>query len=139
MRFPLVCIISLVGLVGCTESEKTNESLVGDFEIVGGRESATFYGSYTIYKDGRKVGKLKLADERINFVSFSPDGQIAGELETPIVHKTEAGSSATIFVKSPEGVREGHQMIEKKIMGSDLDPAHDTLRGSVLHIAPLQE
>lgn len=134
-----ISTVSLLFLASCNDNEKTEEKLVGDYELIGERQAATFYGSYAVYKDGRKVGLLELADEQIKFTTFDPDGRENGQIRTPIVTETDAGCMALIIVPDQNGGRETHQLIEEKIMGSELDPEHQVLRGSVIHGGPYTE
>ena len=139
MRITRTAILLFALLVGCNDTEETKEKLVEDYELIGGRKSATFYGSYTVYKGGEKAGLLELSDERIKFTSFDSDGRLSGQVETPIVRETDAGSSALIFVPDSNGDREGHQLIEEKIVGFELDPDYHILKGSVVHGGPYKE
>jgi len=136
----MLLIFPLLTLMGsCKKSEDVKLDLVEDYSLSGGRKSATYYGSYTVYKDGKRVGQLELADNRIQFVTFDADGRISGELTSPVGKPSDAGSSATIIVTGSEGHRESHQMIELRIVGGELDPKLEELKGSVVHGGPYEE
>lgn len=120
-------------IVGCKD-KTVKEDLGKGFEISGSRDR----GIYTIKQNGIDVARIDLNEEFLEYAAHSKDGIYAGHLSTPTDSRSGRGCDATIVIPSADGKREGHQILERRILGGS-PGANDVEKGSGVYVfAPIE-
>jgi hypothetical protein len=113
---------------GC-KNETIKEDLGSGFEISGVRDR----GIYTITQDGLKVARIDLNKEHIDYSAQSTDKTYSGNISIPTSSKSGRGCAAHILIPNADGGQEGHQVLERRIMGWDPGEA-EVVRGAGVYI-----
>ena len=137
MRKPEIYAIPLLLIAGCSEPKEV--ILSHEYRLSGSGGTLLEADRYTLVRNGVTLGQLELDGNRLIFTAFEVNGQVAGNLDVVYDTTGAASSVATIYAQTDTGGKEGHQLIEPNRLGSDLDPAIQTLKGSVIHGGPYEE
>jgi hypothetical protein len=134
MKTPIFSLLLGFLIVGCKD-KTVKEDLGKGFEISGNRDR----GVFTIKQNGIDVARIELNEEFLDYSAHSKDGVHAGHLSTPTDLRSGRGCSATIVIPSADGKHEGHQILERRILGR-LPAANDVENGSGVYVfAPLEK
>ena len=133
MKTTLVSLFLGLVIVGC-ENKTVKEDLGKGFEISGNRDR----GIFTIKQNGIDVARIDLNEEFLDYSAHSKDSVHAGYLSTPTDSRSGRGCSASIVIPSADGKHEGHQILERRILGG-FPGANDVEKGSGVYVfAPVE-
>jgi hypothetical protein len=88
-------------------------------------------GLFKINKNASTVAEMELHDDYLVYTTCEMGVGITGHLSTPLNNSTGRGYSTLINFTGPDGKRECHQVIERRILGGDPDKDDVVIRAAV--------
>jgi hypothetical protein len=89
-------------------------------------------GLFKINKNASTLARIELHDDYSVYTTYEMGVGITGHLSTPLNNSTGRGYSTLINFIGPDGKRECHQVIEKRILSGDPE-RDDVVIGAAVH------